>query len=44
MTFEKFEPRQRHVPRGRSSNDESLQNTETFWKLLLSITTVDFRV
>jgi len=34
MTFKSVKPRQRRVPRGRSSNDESLQNEETFWRLL----------
>jgi len=30
VTFESVKPRQRLVPRGRSSNDEPLQNKETF--------------
>ena len=33
VTFRSVKPRQRRVPRGCSSNDESLQN-ETFRKLL----------
>jgi len=44
VTFNSVKPRQRHVPRGRSSNDESLQNKETFSKLLPQKTIVVFLV
>ena len=44
MTFKSVKPRQRRVPRGRSSEEESLQNKEIFRKSLSKITTVVFRV
>jgi len=34
VTFENFRPHQPRVSRGRSYNDESLKNTETFRELL----------
>jgi len=35
VTFKCVKPRQRRVPRGRSSNDESLQNEETLEVIVL---------
>ena len=43
-TFKSVKPHQRRGPRGRSSNDESLQNEGIFRKLLSQITTVVFLV
>jgi len=42
--FKSVKPRQRRVARGRSSNDESLQNEDAFRKLLCQITTLIFLV